>query len=193
MRLPWTNRSLTVVDVKLIRELSIGDSHKHPPESVRFKKCRIPRCDFFKKHCLNFPFVRKSFAPIDLDCSVRSSLRNHEMTILPLEHERIRQVIVSFQRRHWFARTRLAQLDHRYVRLVFLVNKLFEKHEVFSVVLYRKWIGPELILRRNQMIEPVEAVVRIVGTRFEPVGERPLVEEECVPDFCGSVSQRQLT
>src|ERR1051325_8328950 len=115
------------------------------------------------------------------------------MPILPAEHKRIRQVIVSFE--HWRRLTcaRLTQLDHRYVCLVVLVNKLLEEDEVFPLVPHRERIRPELVFRRNQIIEAIETVVWILCTRFEAVGERPLIEEEPVTDLGGSIIQSQLT
>src|SRR5215213_5644627 len=75
---------------------------------------------------------------------------------------------------------------------VLVVKKLLKENEVFAVVPNRERIRPKLIFRRNQIVEPVEAVVRIVRARSEPVSKRPLIEEERIPKLRSHITEKQL-
>src|SRR2546430_1476457 len=99
MRMPWPKRRLAMKKMALfvLRASGASDVDEKPPEITGTVECRINRPDVFHDGTIEPPDIRKTLAPVNLDCPFGRRLRHHKKIAVPFKNQRIGEVTISLE------------------------------------------------------------------------------------------------
>src|SRR5258705_13448213 len=101
----------------------------------------------------------------------RARFRNHVERLIPFKYERVRKMMIGFQYfERSLKRTIFAQFDHGDHGLGIAVRIIFKVNKVLAVESDRKWIGPKVALRGDQVLELIERIIEVLYVSSERIG-----------------------